>query len=242
MAPAARRAVVGVARWVDRHDASPTPASRIPMLPIPCSHIASRARPSWRRFPRDATMLATPRSPAAPTPSHHSRRPAASRARRRTRPRAETAITSSVAAVGRRTRGAWITLGWSSCRCIAMAVPPAPKSGARGSNVGGRARGFQRRRRPLPARTCEGPAARRETGPSYEPRAALSFADVGRLQALRPLHDLELHLLSFREAAEAVHLDRGVVAEDVLATVVLGDEAEALRVIEPLHDAGRHSM
>src|SRR6266496_3503115 len=241
MAPAARRAVVGVARWVDRHDASPTPASRIPMLPIPCSHIASRARPSSRRISCDAAMPAIPASPAAPTPSHHSRRPAASRARRRTRPWAETAITSSVAAVGRRTRGAWITLGWSSCRCIAMAVPPAPRSGARGSNVGGRIRGFQRRRlRPLLARTCEGPASRRETGPSYEPGAALSLADVGRLQALRPLHDLELHLLSFREAAEAVHLDRGVVAEDVLATVVLGDEAEALRVIEPLHDAGRH--
>jgi hypothetical protein len=33
-----------------------------------------------------------------------------------------------------------------------------------------------------------------------------------------------------------------VVAEDVLATVILRDEAEALRVVEPLHGAVSHVL
>src|SRR3990172_5224994 len=65
-------------------------------------------------------------------------------------------------------------------------------------------------------------------------------SDVRRLEALRPLGDVELHLLALRQRTEAFGLDGGVVAEDVLAAVVLGDETEALRVVEPLHGAGSH--
>src|SRR5512142_2742942 len=69
----------------------------------------------------------------------------------------------------------------------------------------------------------------------------LLLANVRGLQALRALHHVELDLLTLGEALEAVPLDRAVVAEHVLTTVVLRDEAEALRVVEPLHGASRHS-
>src|SRR5262249_13187519 len=65
-------------------------------------------------------------------------------------------------------------------------------------------------------------------------------ADVRRLQALRALHHFELHPLAFDQRAEAFRLDGSVVAEDVLATAVLRDEAEALRIIEPLHFTSSH--
>src|SRR5215470_13041953 len=67
----------------------------------------------------------------------------------------------------------------------------------------------------------------------------LLFAYVLRLQALRPLHDLELHPVAFRERPESLHLDGSVVDEDVLAAF-LRDEAEPLAVVEPLHRALRH--
>src|SRR5919198_917630 len=83
-----------------------------------------------------------------------------------------------------------------------------------------------------------------ERGPGFRNalvvERSLSLADAGRLEPLRPLHDVELDLLSLGEAAEPVHLDRSVVAEDVLTPVVLGDEAEALCVVEPLHGTSRH--
>src|SRR5712664_582972 len=66
------------------------------------------------------------------------------------------------------------------------------------------------------------------------------LADVLRLQALRPLHHVELHFLTFRESAEAIGLDGRMVAEHVLTTAVLRDEAEPLRVVEPLHSSSCH--
>ena len=52
--------------------------------------------------------------------------------------------------------------------------------------------------------------------------------------------DIELHLLALSQGAEALGLDGGVVAEHVLAPAVLSDEAEALRVVEPLHGTSCH--
>src|SRR5262249_13570381 len=52
---------------------------------------------------------------------------------------------------------------------------------------------------------------------------------------------VELHLLTFGQRAEALGLDGRVVAEDVLAATILGDETEALRIVEPLHGTGRHA-
>lgn len=66
----------------------------------------------------------------------------------------------------------------------------------------------------------------------------LDRADLGGLRTLLAVLDLELHLLALGQAAEALGRDGGVVAEHVLAAVLGGDEAEALRVVEPLHGTG----
>src|SRR5262249_1915803 len=67
----------------------------------------------------------------------------------------------------------------------------------------------------------------------------LGLADVGRLQTLRASRHIELYAVTLDEALEALRLDRAVVHEDVLATL-LGDEAEALPVVGPLHGTGCH--
>src|SRR5260370_27186219 len=67
------------------------------------------------------------------------------------------------------------------------------------------------------------------------------LADVLRLQPLGALDHFELHFLALGEGAESLGLDGGVVAEDVLTAAVLGDEAVALGVVEPLHSSSRHS-
>src|ERR671935_3114760 len=71
--------------------------------------------------------------------------------------------------------------------------------------------------------------------------ASGKLADVLGLQPLRTLHHFEFHLLAFRQRTEPLRLDGRVVAEDVLASAILGDEAIALRVVEPLHGTSRHS-
>src|SRR3954464_4809337 len=67
-------------------------------------------------------------------------------------------------------------------------------------------------------------------------------ADVLRLGALLALRDVELDLLSLVEGLVAVGDDGGVVAEDVGAAAVLGDEPEALLRVEPLHSALSHAV
>src|SRR4029079_18254201 len=64
-------------------------------------------------------------------------------------------------------------------------------------------------------------------------RRASRRLDVRRLLALRPVHDVELNLLTLREGAVAVADDRREVNEDVIA--LWGrDEAVALLVPAPL--------
>src|SRR5688500_11339134 len=70
-------------------------------------------------------------------------------------------------------------------------------------------------------------------GPAAESRHVL------RGRALLPLHDVELHALALVERLEAPALDGGVVDEQVLASVLGRDEAEALVVVEPLDGALR---
>src|SRR5919206_323563 len=60
---------------------------------------------------------------AVPTPAHHSFRPAMSRAKRRAPQPEDTAATSTAAAVGSRTSGAWMSVGCSSCRAGTLPVP-----------------------------------------------------------------------------------------------------------------------
>src|SRR5262245_16078268 len=57
--------------------------------------------------------------------------------------------------------------------------------------------------------------------------------------ALGALDDVELHRVTLGEGLETVALDRAVVHEAVFLAAVGGDEAETLRVVEPLHLAGR---
>src|SRR5437763_5171010 len=64
--------------------------------------------------------------------------------------------------------------------------------------------------------------------------------DVRGLKPLRSLLHLELDLLPLGQGAEAVRLDGGVMAEDVRASIVLHDEPEPLRIIEPFHCASHH--
>ena len=65
-------------------------------------------------------------------------------------------------------------------------------------------------------------------------------ANLVSLRALRALGDLELDALCLVERTVAVGLDRRVVNEDVGASAILCDEAEALFSVEPLHGALCH--
>src|SRR4028119_2179498 len=62
--------------------------------------------------------------------------------------------------------------------------------------------------------------------------------DVRGPGALRIFLDLELHAIAPLQGAEPIHLDGGVVDEDVLAAVVGADESEPLVVLEELHCTG----
>src|SRR5437016_12284600 len=71
-----------------------------------------------------------------------------------------------------------------------------------------------------------------------EPPSSLKLDDVLRRWTLLALDDIELNALALGQRLESVRLDRGVVNEAVLLAVLGGDEAESLRVVEPLHDTG----
>src|SRR5690606_18628604 len=70
-------------------------------------------------------------------------------------------------------------------------------------------------------------------------RSGRGPGDVGGLEPLLRLTNLELHVLPLGERLEPLHRDRGEVDEDVL-TVRLLNEAIALGVIEPLHLTSGH--
>src|ERR1700691_3629418 len=94
---------------------------------------------------------------------------------------------------------------------------------------------------PLPTRSAGRPVHEWTGRLITQPSPRLRYGtDVRGLQALGALGDVELHLLALLEAAETVRVDRRVVAEHVLASTVLRDESEALRVVEPLHCTGCH--
>src|SRR6185295_15934428 len=67
----------------------------------------------------------------------------------------------------------------------------------------------------------------------------LRLADVRGLESLRSTDDVELQPLAFGQRLEALALDRGVVNEHVLATLLL-DETETLCFVEPLHRSVCH--
>ena len=45
----------------------------------------------------------------------------------------------------------------------------------------------------------------------------------------------KLDLLAFRQGLEAIHLDRGEMHKNIVAAIVIGDEAEAFFRIEPFN-------
>src|SRR3954465_4745687 len=65
--------------------------------------------------------------------------------------------------------------------------------------------------------------------------------DVGRLLALGSLGHFEADLLTFLQCLEPRHVDRGKMREQVFTAAVRRDEAEALRIVEPLNGSGCHS-
>ena len=65
----------------------------------------------------------------------------------------------------------------------------------------------------------------------------LNLGDVGRLRALLPLDDFELHPVALSEGLESRCLNCAEVNEDVGAAIAR-DETKALGVVEPLHGAG----
>src|SRR5687767_6889572 len=84
--------------------------------------------------------------------------------------------------------------------------------------------------------------APRWRAPSLAAQCDASGADLPHLLRrgpLLPLDDVELNGVPFSERLEPLSLDRAEVHETVLLAVVRGDETEPLRVVEPLHLAGR---
>src|ERR687893_789295 len=77
-------------------------------------------------------------------------------------------------------------------------------------------------------------------GASSSPRSERT--DVLRLRALGALGDVELDLLVLVEGLVALRLDGRVVHEDVVAAVLLRDEAETLLGVEPLDGALSHAL
>ena len=68
----------------------------------------------------------------------------------------------------------------------------------------------------------------------------LDRPDVLGLQSLGTLDNVELHFLVLMEGLEAVHIDGGIVHEDVLAIFLL-DKAEALGFVKPFDSSPCHT-
>ena len=68
----------------------------------------------------------------------------------------------------------------------------------------------------------------------------LQLDDVHSMGALLALGDVEIDALVLVQSAETLALDSGVVNEEIRATTIGGDEAEALFSVEPLNGALCH--
>jgi hypothetical protein len=78
------------------------------------------------------------------------------------------------------------------------------------------------------------------TPPSKCYNAALDATNVRGLEALGPLRNLELDLVTLVQATETVALNRSVMDENV-RTLLTRDETETLGVVEPLHSTLFHN-
>ena len=75
----------------------------------------------------------------------------------------------------------------------------------------------------------------------FDLESGLDRLDVLGLPALRAFDYIELHLLTFLEAAESGCLDGGEVNEHIL-TVLAADESITLRVVKPLYCSCFHGV
>jgi hypothetical protein len=73
------------------------------------------------------------------------------------------------------------------------------------------------------------------------PDSDSDLAALARLQTLLALLGLELHTLALREVAEALHLDLGLVNEEIIPAAVRRNETEALFGVEPLDCTYTHN-
>src|SRR5438105_5053690 len=88
---------------------------------------------------------------------------------------------------------------------------------------------------------ADGPGVGAEYSPCPAPGILeLGLANVRGLETLGAACHLELHLVTFRQTLEALRGDGAEVDEDVLAAL-LRDEAEALRIVEPLDSTVCHT-
>ncbi len=60
--------------------------------------------------------------------------------------------------------------------------------------------------------------------------------------AFRPFMDIELDLLARFQRSVSLHLDRGVVCEDIVAAANRTDKAEAFGVVEPFNSTRLHAF
>src|SRR3982751_1043255 len=114
----------------------------------------------------------------------------------------------------------------------------APKKVSAGfsARVAGRGRPAVRRRRKMkePRRLTWLDLVRCGAG-----RSGAQAPHVLRGRSLLPLDDVELHRFAFGKRLVALTLDCGMMDEAILLAVGAADEAESLRLVEPLDGAGR---
>src|SRR5256712_11658297 len=131
---------------------------------------------------------------------------------------------------------------------VAAGPPPAMQSGGQSARATGASTNSVASRagiRIIPASPAEQFSRvnqARPNGASGAPNGRSGdLADVGRLQPLRALRDLERDPLPLIQGAKAGAGDRRVVDEDVFP-IVGGDEPVTLLAVEPLHLALRHGL
>lgn len=60
--------------------------------------------------------------------------------------------------------------------------------------------------------------------------------------AFRPFMDIELDLLARFQRSVSLHLDRGVVCEDIVAAANRTDKTEAFGIVEPFNSTRLHAF
>lgn len=71
------------------------------------------------------------------------------------------------------------------------------------------------------------------------PLSALKLYDIGSFGALALFDNVTAHRIAFREAFEAIALDRGKMGENI-GPVFQGNETKPLGIIEPLYSSLCH--